>query len=262
MTRPAWSSLAAVAMLLSACAHLDPEDRAPRTDPVARLSPSGPSPWQVDFGDPALSDLLRGADLGALDIKIALARLARARADVAEARAQRAPHVSIGAEGAVGGVDFHDARSAATPAFEATYEVDLWGRLARGEDAAVHDQAAADADVAAARLLVAAETVRAFAALRSAQDAIEGYAHPQGVGRARARPDPAPRQRGRGRARSRRRLAAGARSGRGGAGGGARGRETGSRDARRSAGPARDRGSAGTAACRGSRRPHDRLRDR
>ena len=177
MTRPAWSSLAAVAMLLSACAHLDPEDRAPRTDPVARLSPSGPSPWQVDFEDPALSDLLRGADLGALDIKIALARLARARADVAEARAQRAPHVSIGAEGAVGGVDFHDARSAATPAFEATYEVDLWGRLARGEDAAVHDQAAADADVAAARLLVAADTVRAFAALRSAQDAIEGYAH-------------------------------------------------------------------------------------
>jgi multidrug efflux system outer membrane protein len=162
-------------VLLSACAHLDPADRAPRSDPVARLRPVGPSPWRVDFGDPTLSELLHGADIGALDIKIALARLARARADVAAAHARRAPQVSIGAEAAGGGVDFRDARSAATPTFEATYEVDLWGRLARAQDAAVQDQGAADADVATARLLVAADTVRAFATLRAAQDSVSAY---------------------------------------------------------------------------------------
>ena len=166
--------LAAAALLLSACAHLDPEDRAPRTNPVARLAPAGPSPWLVDFGDPALARLLRDADLGSLDVKIALARVARARADVATARADRALHVSVGAEAAGGGTSFRDTRSAATPTFEAAYEVDLWGRLAQAQKAAGHDQSAAEADVPAARLLVAAETVRVFAALRFAQDEVAG----------------------------------------------------------------------------------------
>lgn len=176
MRFPAWCGWVAMAVLLSACAHLDPADRAPRSDPVARLRPAGPSPWRVDFADPALSELLRGADLGALDIKIALARLARARADVAAAHARRSPQVSLGAEAAAGGPNFRSARSAATPTFEATYDVDLWGRLAQAVGAAVQDQSAADADVATARLLVAADTVRAFAALRAAQDSVSAYA--------------------------------------------------------------------------------------
>jgi len=172
----AWAGAAAAATLLSGCAHLDPQDRAPRTDPVLRLRPAGPSPWRADFDDPALSALLRDADRGALDVKIALARLARARADVAASRAQRRLHVSIGAEAAGGGTSFRDARSSATPTFEAAYEVDLWGRLVRAQTAAGQDQAAAEADVTAARLMTAAETVRAFAALRVAQDAAPGYA--------------------------------------------------------------------------------------
>jgi multidrug efflux system outer membrane protein len=173
MTARAWSALAAAATLLAGCAHLDPADYKPRTDPTARLSPQGGSPWRVDFGDPELAALLREADAGSLDVKIALARVARARADVAEAHAHRAPQVTIGGEAAGGGTDFHDARSAATPTFEAAYEVDLWGRLARAEEAAAYDGAAAENDVVAARLLVAAETVRAYAALRAAQAAAD-----------------------------------------------------------------------------------------
>lgn len=171
----AWTALAAAATLLSGCAHLDPADRAPRTDPVTRLNPQGPSPWRLDFGDPALAALLREADSGSLDVKIALARVARARAELAEAHAHRAVQASIGGEGAGGGTDFHDARSAATPTFEAGYEVDLWGRLAHAEEAAAHDGAAADDDVTSARLLVAAETVRAYAALRVAQETAEAF---------------------------------------------------------------------------------------
>jgi multidrug efflux system outer membrane protein len=170
-----WTGLAAAAALLSGCAHLNEADRAPRTDPVARLRPQGPPPWHVDFGDPALADLLRDADAGSLDVKIALARVARARAEVAEAHARRTLRVSIGAEAAGGGTSFRDARSAATPTFEAAYEVDLWGRLARADDATAQERAAADADLISARLLVAAETVRAFAALRDAQAAVAAF---------------------------------------------------------------------------------------
>lgn len=158
------------AALLSACTTLGPADRAPRTDPIGRLSADGPSPWKVDFGDPGLAELLRTADAGALDIKIAVARLARARSEVEAARAARKPHVEVGAEAAAGGTSFRDARSAGTPSLEATYEVDLWGRLKRAQDAASHDQAAAAADIAAVRLLTAADTVRAYAALRDAEE--------------------------------------------------------------------------------------------
>jgi outer membrane protein TolC len=175
MSPRAWTALAAAATLLSGCAHLDAADRAPRTDPVVRLNPQGPSPWRLDFGDPVLAALLREADGDSLDVKIALARVARARAELAEAHAHRSLQASIGGEAAVGGTDLHDARSAATPTFEASYEVDLWGRLGRAEEAAAHDGAAADDDVASARLLVAAETVRAYAALRAAQETADAF---------------------------------------------------------------------------------------
>ena len=59
MTRSAWSSLAVVAMLLSACAHLDPEDRAPRTDPVARLNPAALRPGKWTSGIRALGPAAR-----------------------------------------------------------------------------------------------------------------------------------------------------------------------------------------------------------
>ncbi len=118
MTWLARCGLAAAAMLLSACAHLDPQDRVPRTEPVGRLAPQGASPWRVEFGEPTLTRLLRDADLGSLDVKIALARVARARADVATARSARRLHVSVGAEAAVGAPSFRNTRTEATPTLE------------------------------------------------------------------------------------------------------------------------------------------------
>jgi multidrug efflux system outer membrane protein len=158
-----------LAALLAGCAGLSAADKRPRTDPVARLVPAGPSPWREDLGDPVLADLLRRADTGGLDVKAALARLERADAEIEAARAPRTPHVTVGAAVAVGGGSFHESRSAGTPTLEATYEADLWGRYARARDAARLERQAAAADVQAARLLAGAETVRAYVALRGAQ---------------------------------------------------------------------------------------------
>jgi len=162
-------ALAAFCGLLSGCASLTSDERAPRTDPVARLTVTGPSPWREDFGDPELRRLVDLADARALDVKMVLARLERAKAEVEAADAPRSPHLEAGLLGAIGDATFRTSRTAATPTLEATYEIDLWGRLASARTAARSDRDAAAFDVAAARVLTGAETTRAYLALRAAQ---------------------------------------------------------------------------------------------
>jgi outer membrane protein TolC len=161
--------------MLSGCAGLSAADRAPRTDPVARLTTTAPSPWADDLGDPALAGLLARADAGALDVKTAVARLERADAEVEAAEAAGRLQVNVGAATAIGGRTFNQSRSAATPTFDTSLDRDVWHRLGRSRKAARDDRAAAAWDVDAARLTVAAETVRTYAALQAARDA-EGAA--------------------------------------------------------------------------------------
>jgi len=163
--------LAVAAVALAGCAHLSAADRGPRGDPMARLQVTGPSPWRDDLGDAVLADLLRQADAGALDNRIALAKAARADADVESATAALRPIAAIGAAGAVGGSTFRRATTAVTPTAEARWEVDLWGRAAHSREAARAERGATLDEVEAARLLTAAETVRAYGALRIAQAA-------------------------------------------------------------------------------------------
>jgi multidrug efflux system outer membrane protein len=164
--------LAATALALCGCAGLSAADRAPRTDPVARLTTATPSPWTDSLGDPALADLLARADAGSLDVKAALGRLERADAEAAAAEAAGRLQVNVGAVAAIGGRNFSSsARSAATPTLETTLDLDVWHRFARGRKAASQDRAAAAWDVDAARLMVAAETVRTYAALQAARGA-------------------------------------------------------------------------------------------
>jgi outer membrane protein TolC len=167
-------AVAAALLVLCGCAGLTPAERAPRTDPVARLQPAGPSPWTEDLGNPTLRELLAQADAGALEVKTALARLERAQGELDAAQAMGRLRVSVGAAAAIGGRNLSQSRSAATPTFEGAYDLDLWHRYARGRQAAAEDRKAADWDVAAARLLVGAETVRAYAALQAARDAETG----------------------------------------------------------------------------------------
>ncbi|HQR89015.1 MAG TPA: TolC family protein, partial [Caulobacter sp.] len=127
------------------------------------------SPWSPDLGDPVLADLLVRAELGSLDLKMALARLERAGADVDLARAGRRPHLTVGAELANGGADFSSVRSGAGTPLQASYEVDIFGRLKHGQDAAMADEAASLQDAAGVRRRVLAEVAHAYVALRAAQ---------------------------------------------------------------------------------------------
>ena len=168
----ALASSLALAVLLSGCAHETAADRAPRPDPVARLAPTGKLIWREDLGDAGLADLLRRADLGGLDIKIALARLERAQAEVDLAGAAAGPRLEAGLAGALGGRTFTSHRAVGAPTLEATYEFDVSGRIARLRQAAASERTASAAEVAGARLLVGAETARAYVGLCAAQDGL------------------------------------------------------------------------------------------
>lgn len=162
---------ALAAVLCSGCAGVTAADRGPRGDPVARLAPTTPSPWREDFGDPVLRNLLGQADAGALDVKVALARLELADAEVESADAARGLNVVAGVEGAVGGRNLRTAGSAGTPTLEATKVFDVWGGQRFAGLAARSDRNAAQTETAGARLLVGAQTSRAYLSLRAATEA-------------------------------------------------------------------------------------------
>jgi len=136
--------------------------------PVA--APRATGPWSPTLDDPVLADLLVRAELGSLDIRMALARLEKARADVDLVRAGRRPHLTIGVEAAAGGADVSSSSAGAGAPVLGGYEVDLFHRLRHGLDAAKSDEVAALQDAAAARQLVLAEVARTYVTLRADQE--------------------------------------------------------------------------------------------
>lgn len=157
-----------LATLLAAVPTIASAASSPPPPPIAATQMA--RPWSPDLGDPVLADLLIRAELGSLDIRMALARLEKASADVDLAHASRRLHLAIGAEAAVGGANFSSSGSGAGAPVLGSYEVDLFHRLKHGQDAAKSDEAAALQDAAAARQLVLTEVAKTYVALRADQE--------------------------------------------------------------------------------------------
>jgi len=169
------------AALLSACA-VGPDYRPPGAPPdaagrfvdpgIARVS-SAPAEgqWWRLFRDPALDRLVAEALAHNTDVRVAAANLQRARAVLSEARVQLLP--TTGTSGSytrqrVGNAPGFPADEAQTidfftVGFDASYEVDLFGRVSRSIEAARGDEASAAAALDASRVAVAAETARTYA---------------------------------------------------------------------------------------------------
>ena len=170
---------------------------------LARVSttPTDATWWKL-FDDPALDRLVTDALTYNNDVRRAAANLQRARALLSEARAGRLPTTNVTASytrqrigaasaglstgaittttsGAAGGTTGSTTTGTATTAtaatpshydfdffqagFDASYELDLFGRVTRSIEAARGDADAAAADLDAARIAIAAETARTYA---------------------------------------------------------------------------------------------------
>ena len=140
---------------------------AAATNPVFAAD-APPGEWWRLYDDPALDALVLKALSANTDVRVATANLAQARALLSEARAARLPGTQVSA-----GAGY--SRTAASPAapafnsefyqagFDVSYELDLFGAVTNSirSARATTEQAAASRD--AVRILVAAETARAYA---------------------------------------------------------------------------------------------------
>jgi NodT family efflux transporter outer membrane factor (OMF) lipoprotein len=134
--------------------------------------------WQL-YQDPILDRLIADALAANTDIRVAVARLERARAGLRGARSNRLPQTGIDASGSYGRV-----AESQTPAgadrdgwnvdvgLNVAYEVDLFGRVRRSIEAANGDVGAAEADAEAVRITVVTDTTRAYADAAAAAERI------------------------------------------------------------------------------------------
>lgn len=181
----------AAALLTSACA-VGPNYRPPATPSAAagalvaaRPAETTPDPlppgWWHLYNDPVLDALVEQALTANTDLRVATANLRRARAVLSETRSQRLPSTTVsgsanyqrfnaftaggiagGVGGATGGGGGFENEIYAV-GFDASYELDLYGRVKRDIEASRADVAAQEAQRDTVRVSVAAETTRAYA---------------------------------------------------------------------------------------------------
>lgn len=170
------------ALSLAACA-VGPNYKTPDTapavlrnaDPAAFVAANPEAAWWRQFEDPVLNQVVTRALSSNLDLRVALARVAEARALFTDQRLDQLPRVGI----AGGSVQSRQQQPGSGEArvesetyqlgFDAAWEIDLFGRVRRGVQAAGAETDAARADLRDVQVTVAAEVARNYFELRGAQ---------------------------------------------------------------------------------------------
>jgi len=182
----AFAAALLAACTLAACTtvgpdYVAPELSAPATwgeEPGSGLTraPAELDAWWSHFQDPTLDALVARAAQGSLDVREALARVHEARARRGVSSAERYPSVDAGASFTRTGESENTPLGEFVPdfdeyrvGFDAFWEVDLWGRLARNLEAADADLAATLEDARDVAVTVEAEVALTYVELRSFQ---------------------------------------------------------------------------------------------
>jgi NodT family efflux transporter outer membrane factor (OMF) lipoprotein len=139
-----------------------------------------PDQWWKLYDDPVLNGLVADALAANTDIRVAVARLDRARAALRVARSDLLPQTTLSASPLYGRLPA-DQRPAGAKredwqvdaGLDVSYELDLSGRVRREIEAAHGDVGAAAADADAVRVAIVAETTRAYVEAASAAEQIK-----------------------------------------------------------------------------------------
>lgn len=167
------------ASALTACAA-GPDYKAPATpgtatgafigasSPAVSMNQADDHWWRL-YDDPVLDGMVQDALKANTDIRVAVARLEKARARLRGAHSDSIPRTTLGAQPTYGRASESQTLPGADrenwtvdAGLNVAYEVDLFGRVRRSIEAAKGDVNAASADADAVRVAVVADTVRAY----------------------------------------------------------------------------------------------------
>jgi multidrug efflux system outer membrane protein len=184
-----WLMAVGLGTLLAGCA-VSPDYRRPEVDLPADWRSAGSEGaaakgerWWTLYSDPVLDRLIEEALANNRDLAVAAARVDEARAVLRIADAQFMP--TIDAEARADRLGFSERAPIPLPSGTATestsyraklnvaYEVDLWGRLRRGSEAARADVLATQAAQYTVRIALASEVARAYYALVALDSQVE-----------------------------------------------------------------------------------------
>ncbi len=171
--RRTWMNFALAApFALGACA-VGPDYRAPKTQMPKSWSSSAPARsasesatpassaelahWWTLFRDPHLDSLVEGALAANLDLRGAAARIRQARAARVVAGAAQAPTIDLSASATRSGSSNSSTQDLYRAGFDASWELDLFGGVRRGVEAADADLASTIDDARALRVSLVAE---------------------------------------------------------------------------------------------------------
>ncbi len=169
-------------LVMSGCMKMGPDFSRPDTGicvpgayqhiPAGSVSPMPEDRWWTVFNDSTLNKLVDSALENNLDIKKATARILEIRAHFVEARADRFPSVSVKGTGKrqLTSTGESDAYNLSLPAF---FELDLWGRLARAQEAARADLVQEEENARTVAQTVAAETSTLYLEMESLERRIQ-----------------------------------------------------------------------------------------
>jgi multidrug efflux system outer membrane protein len=185
-----WSLVIGYCLLLSSCTGVKPwgserkqsdlddlgKTIPPKWSAIPKVSPKAATGWLGDFNSQYLSSLVQQSIAHNHDLRAASARVAQARAQARIAGANLWPQIAA---------DFNGRRNqtASGQRFvgtgqrsnrfdlgaDVTWEIDFWGRIADQRGAAIAAAEAADEDLHATKLSLAANTVKAAVTLAEAQ---------------------------------------------------------------------------------------------
>lgn len=173
-------SLSSVALLLVTCACMGPRPQAPSAAKVVApeqwLNSPGQgevmtSTWWTTFNDPTLTRLVETALANSTDVAVAAARVEDARAQERIARSQRLPTLQAEGQGIrerdLSPFGYGEFQTAGEPIATASFDLDLFGRLAKADAAARASLLASKAAQETVRLAVATAAANGYITLRS-----------------------------------------------------------------------------------------------
>lgn len=173
--------IAGASLTAVACA-VGPDYKAPAVAPVAYqnaetfVTTANPEvEWWKGFEDPILDQLVIQALGDNLDLRVAIARVAEARALFTDTKLDQLPRVTTRGAYSITDQQFPAGNprieiESFQAGFDAGWELDLFGRVRRGVEAARADLGATEADLRDAQVTVAAEVARNYFELRGAQE--------------------------------------------------------------------------------------------